>query len=325
MSDGCCCGSPAGAHTTVVDLNWLRAFLAVVDHGGFAAASVHLYRSQGRISSYIAALERDLGVQLFDRHQRPVRLTAAGEVFVEHARSVVGGLETGRAAIAAVETRLRGDVALATYPSAGATYVPEVLRRFSQDFPGIRPELFEYGAHGIDLALDEGSALVAIRPTLPPPPQTLALDSELLWREPMCVVVRDGHALAGQDVADLTALDGERFVITGRSLHYDTEAFRLLANVDVKPKVAFVSDQPQTLVGLVRNELAVGFTNRLALENTRTDGVSVIDVSPPLHRDVSVYWTSAVEAYPAAKALLETVRRTPAPPTTTDLRGPSFH
>lgn len=312
-------------HTTVVELNWLRTFVAVADHGGFAAASVHLYRSQGRISSYIAALERDLGVQLFDRRQRPVRLTAAGEVFIDHARSVVDGVETGRAAIAAVETRVRGDVALATYPSAGATYVPEVLRRFSRDFPGIRPDLFEQGAHGIDLALDEGSALVAIRPTLPPPPQTLALDSELLWREPMCVVVPEGHPLAGHDFVDLADLNGEHLVITGGRLHYDTEAIRLLAKVDVKPKVAFVSDQPQTLVGLVQRELAVGFTNRLALESVRTDGVSVIGVSPPLYRDVSVYWTSVVEASPAAKALLDTVRRTPAPPTTTDLRGQSFH
>lgn len=308
-----------------MELNWLRAFLAVVDHGGFAAASVHLYRSQGRISSYIAALERELGVQLFDRHQRPVRLTAAGEVFIGHARSVVGDLEAGRAAIAAVETLVRGDVALATYPSAGATYVPEVLRRFSRDFPGIRPELFEYGVHGIDLALDEGSALVAIRPTLPPPPQTLALETELLWREPMCVVVPEAHRLADHEVAGLTELHGEQLVVSGHNLRYDTEAFRLLTSEGIEPKVAFLSDQPQTLVGLVRKELAVGFTNRLALESARTDGVSVIDVSPSLHREVSVYWTSVIQASPAAMALLETVRRTPSPPTTTDLRGPSFH
>jgi DNA-binding transcriptional LysR family regulator len=53
-----------------VQIEWIHAFLAVVDRGGFTAAAVHLYRSQGRISSHIASLERELGAQLFDRDQR---------------------------------------------------------------------------------------------------------------------------------------------------------------------------------------------------------------------------------------------------------------
>ncbi|MGO1511218.1 MAG: helix-turn-helix domain-containing protein [Actinomycetales bacterium] len=60
---------------------WLNSFLAVVDFGGFAAAAENTYRSQPRISSHVADLERHLGAQLFDRKARPVRLTEGSSPF----------------------------------------------------------------------------------------------------------------------------------------------------------------------------------------------------------------------------------------------------
>ncbi|MCW2717136.1 LysR family transcriptional regulator [Pseudonocardia sp.] len=304
-----------------MQLEWIQAFLAVVDRGGFTAAAVHLYRSQGRVSSYIASLERELGTQLFDRDQRPARLTSTGEAFVPHARAMVDELDAGRAAMASVQGLIRGDVALATYPSAGAAFVPDVLARFARDFPGIRVELVEQAVHGIDLALDSGPALLAVRPTLPPPRSTQPLEHAILWREPMCVVVPEGHPLAGAESVDLGELLDEQLVVSGHNLRLDTEAFRLLARTGVEPRIRFLSDQPQILVGLVRSGLAIGFTNRLAMESVRTEGVVVLPVGPPMQREVAVYWTPALAGSPAARALLRTVLATPVPPTATDLRS----
>ncbi|GAA1846230.1 LysR substrate-binding domain-containing protein [Pseudonocardia alni subsp. carboxydivorans] len=303
-----------------MQIEWIHAFLAVVDRGGFTAAAVHLYRSQGRISSHIASLERELGAQLFDRDQRPARLTAAGEALVTHARAMVEELDAGRAAMASVQGLIRGDVTLATYPSAGAAFVPEVLRRFSEDFPGIRVELVEQAVRGIDRALDQGPALLAVRPTLPPPRSTHSLSHRLLWREPMCLVVPSGHRLADQETAALADLRGEQLVVSGHDLRYDTEAFRLLTRESIEPRIRFLSDQPQILVGLVRSGLALGFTNRLAIDSVRTDGVAVVGVSPRVYREVGVYWAPALAGSPAASALLETLLGTPVPDTTTDLR-----
>lgn len=303
-----------------MQLEWIQAFLAVVDHGGFHAASARLYRSQGRVSSYIALLERELGAQLFDREHRPTRLTAAGEVFVHHARSMVEEMAAGKAAVAGVQGLLRGDVALATYPSAGAAFVPEVLRRFSREHPGIEVELVEAAVRGIDDALDGGVAQLAIRPALPPPLNRSAFEHALLWREAMCLVVPEGHPLGEAATAKLRDLHGADLVVSGHNLRYDTEVFRLLNGRGVEVGVRFLSDQPQILVGLVRSRLALGLTNRLAVDSVRTDGVAVVELDPPLYREVGVYWSPALSGSPAARALLETVRRTPAPPNVTDLR-----
>jgi len=303
-----------------VQIEWLHAFLAVVDHGGFTSAAVHLYRSQGRVSSYIASLEREFGTQLFDRDVRPARLTAAGEAFVPHARATLKELKAGKAAMNSIKGLVRGDVTLATYQSAGAAFVPDVLIKFSHDYPGIRVDLIEQAVHGIDRALDHGLALLAVRPTLPPPRSTHSLGHELLWREPMCLVVPRSHRLADHPHADLRDLRDEQLVVSGNNLHFDTEAVRLLKHEGVEPTVRFLSDQPQILVGLVRGGLAIGFTNRLAIETVRTDDVCTVPIIPPMHREVGVYWSPAIAGSPAATALLDTVLSTPAPATTADLR-----
>src|SRR3954453_6914494 len=85
-----------------VDLDWLETFLAVVDRGGFTAASEQIHRSQSRVSAHIAALERQLGVRLLDRTRRPAGLTSAGEVFAPHAGEIVAGSGSGRAALGAL-------------------------------------------------------------------------------------------------------------------------------------------------------------------------------------------------------------------------------
>ena len=72
-----------------MELDWLETFLAVVDRGGFTAASTHVHRSQSRVSAHIAALERELGTRLIDRTRRPATLTAAGRIFAGHARDII--------------------------------------------------------------------------------------------------------------------------------------------------------------------------------------------------------------------------------------------
>src|SRR4051795_2217969 len=85
-----------------VELAWLETLLAVVDRGGFTAASATLHRSQSRVSGHIAALERELGVRLFDRSRRPTTLTPAGEVFLPYARAAVQNIGSAKAALCAL-------------------------------------------------------------------------------------------------------------------------------------------------------------------------------------------------------------------------------
>jgi DNA-binding transcriptional LysR family regulator len=303
-----------------MQIDWLSTFLAVIEHGGFHAASEATYRSQSRVSAHIASLEREVGATLFDRSVRPVQLTDAGLVFAEHARRTVASLNDGRGAIQAVRGLVHGDVTLGTYPSAGALMVPRLLAEYREAHPGVRIQLHETDTVALDELLDKGPADIALRPTRPAPARELT--HHLLWRERVVAVVQSGSPLASRlerlDVADLA---DEDLILTGRVFQHDSEPFMLLAERGLAPRVAYVTNQPQTLVNMVREGLGVAITNELAVRMCERSGVVVKKFADPgLHRDVGVYWREGVAWSSAAAALLRLLQITAMPEGTMDLR-----
>ncbi|WP_214102679.1 LysR family transcriptional regulator [Acrocarpospora catenulata] len=292
-----------------MQVDWLISFVAVVDHGGFAAAANGTFRAQSRVSAHISALEREVGVQLFDRRSRPVALTQSGEAYLTHARAVLGQLELGRNAVAEISGMVRGQIAIAAHPSAAATFLPRVIQDFGRRYPGIHIDLVEEFAQVND-ALLTGRVQLGLRP-LYPASSDARLRRVALWREPMRVVVHPQHPLAVRgaavEPADLARYD---LVVPGHSFS-QTEAFQLLTQRGVTPKVGYLTNVPQTLIALVRSDLGVGFTNELAVASCVTDGVRVLPLADTtLVREVSVVFEASqaglITANPFWKTLMAT-------------------
>src|SRR6185312_15051513 len=103
-----------------MDSSRLRHFVAVAEHGGFSAAAREVYVSQPALSFAVRELEAEVGVALFVRHGRRVRLTSAGEALLEPARQVLRDLATGQAAVEAVAGLEAGTLSLASLPTLAA-------------------------------------------------------------------------------------------------------------------------------------------------------------------------------------------------------------
>ena len=178
-----------------VELDWLETFLAVVDRGGFTAASEQVHRSQSRVSAHIAGLERELGVRLIDRTRRPATLTAAGEVFARHAREIVAGVGSARSAIGALRALDEESLSVLTTPCIGTALLPGGARRAGRADPGVRVTLSEQSWHDVERRFLADGIVVAVLPTLPHP-LAPGLREQVLWREPIRIVVPAGHELA---------------------------------------------------------------------------------------------------------------------------------
>jgi DNA-binding transcriptional LysR family regulator len=304
-----------------MQIDWIASFVAVVDHGGFAAAAEGIFRAQSRVSAHVSALERELGVQLFDRRARPVVLTPSGAAFLSYARATLTQLELGRNAVAEVNGMIRGELAIAAHPSAAATFMPRVIRQFRKRYPGIHVELVEEFVH-VDEALLTGRVQLGLRPQFP-----ATHDGRLrrvpLWREPMRVVVHPHHQLAAGggpvEVADLAGYD---LIVPGHSLG-QTEAYQMLTQRDIAPTVSYLTNIPQTLIALVRNELGVGFTNDLAMRSCETEGVLVLPLADEtLVREVSVVFEASRAATVMMNPFWKALLSTSLPEGTVDLREP---
>jgi DNA-binding transcriptional LysR family regulator len=192
-----------------VELRQLGTFEAVARHRTVTDAAVALEMAPSSVSEQIRTLERSLGVALFERTARGMRLTGPGERLVSWARLLLDQAEQARREVTGHARELR----LGALETIAATYVPRVLARLADRRPDVRVEvrptlsrddlLADVAAERLEAALllDTGDALGDLGFPSPPAPLTF-LDLEAV---PLALVAAPGHRLAGR--RDLTPPD----------------------------------------------------------------------------------------------------------------------
>ena len=296
---------------------WLRSFLAVADKGGFGAASTAVHLSQSRVSAHIAALEHALGVTLFDRKARPTCLTEAGELFREHAKNALVELQRGVEVARSTLDNLVRRVSIASYPSVSSTYLPGVLHQLMTKHPGVSVELHEGNAASLEELVTSGAADLAFRPLLPKM-RDGALNHRTIWREDIVAVMRENDPLAVHEQMAVEQIITRPLIGNPAGDLEEGGGFDLrnaLGEAAAHADIAYLTDQPATLVALVRSAFGIGLINRLALQTTSIDGlcVRVID-SPTAHRDVAVFWARRRGESAVVTAFLDAQERAPLPP-----------
>lgn len=177
-----------------MDLEHVRAFLAVAEAGQFQAAGTRLGVSQQAVSKRIASLERELGLRLFARTPRGALLTLDGQALLPRAQELLRAEARARAAVAPERRPLRVDV-------INVKLAPGLLMHaFHAQHPDSRLELVTmFDAAGAIAAVLAGTIDATFRAApLPGAPLPRGVRAQRVWDEPQLVRVGPGHALAGR-------------------------------------------------------------------------------------------------------------------------------
>ena len=194
-----------------MELHQLRYVLAVAEHGSFSRAAEGLFVVQSTVSSQVRKLEHELGVALFDRRSQAVVLTAFGQAFLPHVRDTLSALEGARTSLAAVRDLTSGRASLGVLGTVVGWLMPEVTRRFLQDYPGVELWLTEEPSGllgGMVASRDLPQALLNV-----PQRRQDVLDYVELFSEELVLVVPDGHVWCGADAVDLASLESEDLLL----------------------------------------------------------------------------------------------------------------
>jgi DNA-binding transcriptional LysR family regulator len=297
-------------------IDWIISFVAVAHHGGFSAAAKALYRSQPRVSSHVADLEQELGTLLLDRSVHPARLTPEGRALLPHAEEILQRLNVLADLADRGGEAVHGEVLLGVYPSAAAYLFPQAVRCLQRTHPHVRLLLREGPSVALSSALADGDIDLAIRPVLP-----LVNDdrvaSTVLWREPLVAVFRRDHPLAHASSLRLHQVAALSLVTIGESRDGHARQFETnlaFANAGLSPTIAVQTNQPQTLVSLVRHGLGVGVTNGLAMTTANIDGVALVPlVDADCERVVALWWRTDQVRSPAVDAVRDVICSVPTP------------
>jgi DNA-binding transcriptional LysR family regulator len=118
------------------DVHSLKVFAAVAQNMSFTRAAETLFLTQSAVSHQVAALEKELDTQLFERRGRTIELTAPGRVLLERARRVFAALDEATDAVKQAAKPGQGRLRIGASPTACQYLVPESIREFRECFPG---------------------------------------------------------------------------------------------------------------------------------------------------------------------------------------------
>src|ERR1700759_132181 len=195
-----------------MELRQLEYFVAVAAELNFSRAAQRIHVVQSALSASVGRLEKELGVELFDRSKRQIALTAAGEGFLQHAREVIHTADRSRTSVDAFRDQLTGSVTLGTLMSWGTLDLPAALEEFRRSNPLVTVRLRQSltGSAGHLAAIADGQMDLALVSISSPGSQLVALRE--LMSEPMVFVCESSHALENRSGFHLAALAGHDFI-----------------------------------------------------------------------------------------------------------------
>jgi DNA-binding transcriptional LysR family regulator len=296
----------SGAGWRGLEVRNLAALVAVGRDASFSRAAEALGYTQSAVSHQISALERAVGRRLVERPggTRPVTLTAAGVVLLEHAEAVVSRLRSAQAALEALDGARVGKLRTGSFGSVGGRLVPPVLRRFRERWPDVTVELTESQNDGELLALlaDGALDLTFVSFPLEDGPFTAV---ELL-REPHVMAVSSGSPLARLDAAPSLQALTELPLIGYQTIREAHWIEQRLGGDWVARRVAYRSNDTTTILGLVAEDLGVAVVPWL-LDQARPD-VTALPLPGLAPRTVGLVWHRDRPLGEAAQTFIELAR-----------------
>jgi DNA-binding transcriptional LysR family regulator len=275
----------------------LRQFTAVARTEHMTRAADEIGVPQSTLSRGIARLEHDLGVPLFVRTGRAVRLTRAGRTLLRHAERAVAELDAAAREIDADADAVRGRVSLGFLHTFGAEAVPRLLREFRRMHPDVRFDLAQGGHDALLERLRAGEVDVCVTSPLPTDPGLVSCG---MYEQELRLVVPAEHPLAvHRDGLPLAAAATAQFVgyRPGFGLRGLTEAW--CREAGFAPRLAFEGEDGETLRGLVGAGLGVAL---LAPSAHPATGVVELRVTTPrTTRTVGLVWVADRDATPAVR------------------------
>ena len=286
-----------------LELRHLRYFVAVAEELHFGRAALRLHLAQPPLSQQIRKLEEILGHRLFARTSRAVRLTAAGEVFLDRARRTLRTVGEDMAEARSVGRGEIGSLRVGFIGSSMLTQIPSMLGRYRREHPKADLQLREAMSSQIMQSLLDGAVDVGFLRDGGPLP---GLEVETLFSEPFVAVLPASHPLAGRKTISAAALRAEPFVFfpqaAGR-VAYD-RSISVCEEHGFRPRIVQEAPQWLTLMRLVGAGLGVSIAPACVERIAAPDAVCVRLSHIHVRSEIELAWRAGED-----RAIVTTFRQ----------------
>lgn len=301
-----------------MELKHLQTFRQVVDSGSFTRAAQSLGYVQSNITAHIQALESELGVPLFDRLGRQVRLTPAGQQFHSYAVRLLKLADEARAAVAAGDTTLT-----LSAPETLCTYaLPTLLRAARERLPQLRLAFKPLQAANLRRHVRAGDIDLAF--TLEPLHTTPGLHAEPLRHEPIVLVGPPAHPLAAKRCVSPAEVAQEPLLLTEAGCAYRLRFEQSLAADGAVPQEVLEFSSVEAIKQCVIAGMGLAVLPAVAVARELTAGTlaRLPWSGPSLDMMTQLLWHAERWYHPSAYAFLDLARTLLLPHASEVMAGP---
>lgn len=235
-----------------MDTQSLKAFIAVAEQKSFSAAAESLYLTQSAVSKRIKQLEEQLGTTLFDRHNRTISLTEAGEALLPRAQHILDLVSDTELELENISGDISGSLTLATSHHIGLHRLPPVLRKFVHAHPNVDLDLQFMGSERAYQAVRLRQVDLALTTLEQTPKSDIAAIP--LWQDDMVCVCAANHRLAGIPQVSLQDLSSEPAILP----EPDTITYQLINNVFAAEGLTLKAPMPTNYLETIKMLVSVG-------------------------------------------------------------------
>lgn len=243
----------------------LKVFCAVAERLSFTQAAATLYLTQPAVTLQIKALERELGVRLFDRAGGRVQLTKAGSVLFDYAKRIAALYAEAERAVGEVIGEERGELPLAASTTIAQYLLPPLIGKFNAVYPGIEVKLLSDNTEGVIRALDQSRCKLGL---IEGPVGRRDLHARRFVEDEIVCIVAADHQWANRPEVTPQCLLKEPLIMRehGSGTRRVIEAAMKRARLNLKRlRITMELDSTEAIKSAVEAGLGVGFVSKWAL------------------------------------------------------------
>lgn len=275
-----------------------RAFVCTVEHGSFTKAAELLHYSQSGVSRMIADLEKEWNLTLLERSRTGVRLTSDGARLLPYAKSLCAEYQKLQMQVDDLHGVQSGLIRIGTFSSVATHWLPNIIRAFQKDYPGIDYELLLGDYTEIETWIAEGRVDCGFL-RLPTRPE---FETIPLQKDRLLAILPEGHPLAALDKVPLAALCQEPFMLLEKGAK--AEISEVFARNGLQPRVHFTTWDDYAVMSMVEGGLGISMLPELILRRVPYRIVAR-EVDVPAYRTIGLCLRDSRTASLAVKRFLQ--------------------
>ncbi|PPA71034.1 LysR family transcriptional regulator [Jeotgalibacillus proteolyticus] len=268
--------------------------LARIQHVTRAAEILNI--SQPALSRSIARFEEEIGVPLFEREGRSIRLNHYGEIMLQRVESMMNEFDLGKQEIQDLLEPDHGVVSLGFLHTLSTNLVPDLIASFRTSYPKVHFRLGQGPSHTILKELQSGEYDLCLTMKMDAP-----IEWEPLWSEELFAILPIDHPLSGQKTITLNEIAEESFIHLKKGYSLRITVERLFEQAGISPRIMFEGDEADTVAGLVAAGLGVSILpSQRGIDHSKLAQIRIEGLQS--ERTIGLAWMKGRYLSPATQA-----------------------